>query len=639
MDRGGPRQSREETNRATAAGLLLLLAVVHTVLALGVFRPFDAFLSAAGFDAFDYCVLDYQCFVARQTHAAAGRLWGYDPFFLAGHVQTFVWNSNVFLQWLTIFFSSLPVGMVLKLAVVGSAFVVPWLCYIAWRGFGFSRRASLVGALAGVLWFRASMAFAYWAVGMTTGFLVFPLSFAALGVMAELRRPSRRAWALLLLAPLLLFVHKTAAISFAFPALFLVASHGRKLTLRIGLFLGGCAALALAANWFWISPMLQYMSHATFDPAISYWSNQDPLALLRDLTNPSAKIGVLHRQEWWGDLLFRNLVLIGALWAAWKSRHTWPRWIGYAAMTAAIGLFAYGASFVEALRPFDPSRYVPLFFLFLTLPATAWLVRRVGPGRAAALLLALLVVAGVLPSSSRHFLQQPIDSRPAPQLEAMAGWIDSLPGKGRVHVETFSSFYPLKPPWNEQFARVAIKLPTRTRRPLLGGHYSGIFLDFNHANFFSAVWQGKAVDKWNEAEFAQQIRLYNVEYLLTWSAEAARALRRFTDTVEAVSAPEGFAGWRVKQPAGYFLRGAGKLESWFYDELEFIDVAGEDGVAVVSFHYVPDLVCRGADAAPAYATATGVTLTDPGAQRDPVPLLALREVQSHVVCTFKGGVF
>jgi hypothetical protein len=615
-----------ELSRPSAWGLLALLSVAHLVAAMLAFAPLSSFVAAASIDSFDYCVLDYQCHIARETWAASGRLWGYDPFFLAGHVQTFLWNSNVFLQVLAVALPFLPIGMVLKLTLVLAALGTPALFYVGWRGFGFERSESLVGALAGVAWFRLTMGGVFWTIGMTTGFLVYPLSFAGLGLLAALLRGRKRGYAILAVAPLALLVHKTAVFTLALPALAALPFVWRRVQPRHLLVAGVAAALTLAVNLFWIVPLWVYREFAAFDPAISFWTNQDPLALWRDLTSPYAKIGIFHRQGWWGDMVFRDLAVVGTLAAMVAERRRAPLWRPLAAMIAAVVVFTYGGSMISAMQPLDPSRYVPYVFLWLSFAATAALVRQARPLVAAAVIGAVLVSLCALPSSGRHFWNQPVLAKPSVELDAMAGWINGLPGQGRVHVETFSSFEEEAPLWNEQFGRVSIKLPTRTKRLLLGGHYSGVFTAYNDVNFFSGRWLGKPLTALTEAELAARLGDYGVEYLLTWSQEADSALAGFGETVERIDAPEGFTGWRVRSPRGLFVQGDGKVEAWDYDFFELLDVTGEEGLAVLSFHWAPTLVCTGAELVPVKRPT------------DAAPFVGLKNPTAHIVCR-NGGVW
>ena len=232
----------------------------------------------------------------------------------------------------------------------------------------------------------------------------------------------------------------------------------------------------------------------------------------------------------------------------------------------------------------------------------------------------IVVVAGVLlsamPSAGRYFLQNPIRSDPAPQLDTMARWINSLDAEGRVHVETFSSFRretaPI--PWNEQMARISVQLPTRTKVPLLGGYYSGFFTGFNAVNFFSGEWMGKKLSEWTEKGLSDALKRYHVSYLLTWSEEAGEGLARFPGVVEQMEAPPPFSGWRVLSPGDWFLEGSGRLASYGYDRLEFDGVESQATRAVVSFHWAPTLSADGAEIVPvdvAGSTMPFIGLVDP----------------------------
>lgn len=617
---------RGEVSRLRTCGMLVLLTGAHLGAALAVFRPLAAFLSAAAIDSFDYCVLEYQLHLARETFAASGRLWGYDPFLLAGNVQTFIWNSNVLLQVLAVLMPWLPVGMVLKLAAVLSAAALPWLLYVGWRGFGAGRAAALVGVLAGLAWFRLSEGIMFWAVAMNTGFLVFPFSFMALGLLSAVLRGERRGRWLLLAMPLGLLVHKTMAVSFGLPALVLLLATRGEWTGRKWLLLAATAVFTLALNAFWLLPVWRYRHVAAFDPAISYWSNRDPLAWLRDLIDPSAKIGIFNRLAWWGDMFFRDLLALGAL-VALARRRRLNGLTGYFLPVLVLALFIYGGSFLALLRPLDPSRYVSYLYLLLTYPAVlALLGRRERYRTAAFAILAMTVGLGLLPSSGRHFLQQPIETRPSRELDVMADWINGLPGRGRVHVETFSSFIRQEEfPWNEMYARVAVKLPTRTKRPLLGGHYSGFFVDYNEVNFYSGVWRGLPLSQWPPDKLAEMLKRYHVEYLLTWSRESAAALAAVPEVVAPIPAPSPFRGWRVLDAGSYFLEGAGELEDWNYDYLELLNVRAENGRAVLAFHWGPTLRADGARLVPVQTTF------------DPAPFIGLENPGAHVVITNGGA--
>jgi hypothetical protein len=618
-----PDSRRSSPRRSTAALLLSVIIAVHLLAALAAFSPWRSFFSAARLDAFDYCMIAEQMNVGRQTFLASGRLWGYDPFLLAGNVLPFIWNSNVILQLLAAIFSWLPLAVVHKFAVVAAAAAVPWLFYIACRGFGFQRGPSLVGALAGVAWFRLSDAMVMWTIGMTTGVLVYPLSLAGLGLLSALLRGERRGRWLLVIAPLALLVHKTAALTLALPAAAMVLWSIRRLDRRKVLLLGGAAALAVLVNSFWLVVLWRYRSYVAIDPATCYWVNHDPWAWWKDLVSPCAAMGRFQRPNWWGDMILRDLLLLGSLLALRSWRRF--RWYGYGWAVLVIALLAYGGTFVSGLDRVDPSRYVSFLYALLAPPAVFTLR---GLGRRAAVLPAALVIVltvglGLAPSSGRFFVQNPILAEPSPQLDAMAEWINQLHSRGRVHVEAFSSFEREREtvPWNEQYGRVSIMLPTLTRTPLLGGHYANIFTKYKAANFFNGIWLGRRLRDWTEAELRAALGRYNVSYVLTWSQDAKAALSRFPTLLAPVSAPPPFAGWRVLAPDSWFLEGSGRLIRIAYDRLDLADVAAPGGRAVLSYHWTPTLRATGAKLLP---------VLQPG---DPVPFIGLEQPARDVVIT------
>jgi len=603
--------------------LLALMTVAHLAASLPMFRPLSSFLNDSSLAAFDYSVLSYQLNAARGFFSSSLRLWGYDPFMLGGSVLTFIWNSNVFVQLAGLLGFWLSSGAVLKLLVLLTAAVVPWLIYLGWRGFGFSRELSLVGALAGVFWFRLTAASIMWSVGMLTGLLVFPISFAGLGLVAAVLRGDRRGRWLLLLAPLALLVHKTAVFSLAGGALIMLVWSWRQLDRKKMLLLGGAALATLVVNLFWIVPLLRYMPLSAFDSTPAYWVNKDPWHFLRDLTDPYSKIGVARRQGFWGDMLFMDLLILGAAAALWRARVHLRRF-GYFLILLVLVLFCYGGSFVGFLRPYDPNRYIAYFYLLMTVPAVLALAgKRMRAVVPAVVVLALGVLLSVIPCSSRYLIEHPVVASPSHELKLMADWIENLDARGRVNVETFSSFEKNAEqiPWNEQFGRVSLVLPEYTRAPLLGGQYSGFFTQYNVVNFYSGVWMNRPIDQWTGEELGAAFRQYAITHLLTWSQRADKALSAHPELVERIDAPPPFAGWRVREPNGWFLEGRGRLAEVDYDRLIFDQVEAPEGRAVVSFHWAPTLRCEGAELTP---------VDVPG---DPVPMIGLDNPQRRVVIT------
>ncbi|MCL4234100.1 MAG: hypothetical protein KJ042_06240, partial [Deltaproteobacteria bacterium] len=603
-----------------------VISIVHTALALRIFQPFSEFLRSPDMHAFDFCVLEQQIETARLAFDASWRLWGYDPRFLAGYVETFLWNSNVALQVLGVVLRPLSAGQVVKLATVLTALALQPIFYLAWRWFGADRRSSLLGAIVGIVWFRATEVFAFWAIGMTTGYFVFPLSLLGLAALASLLRSERR-YELAIIAPLALLTHKTACVTLGIPAAVMIAMNSRRISRRVFAIIACAAATTVALNAFWMFPLIHAIPDAAFDAVGRYWSNPDPWAVVRDLVSPTARWGVFDRPNWPSAMLAKDLAVIALLVAAVRPaiRRSLPP--GFLPGGMVLVLLAYAGSFVSAARGLDPSRYIPFVTLVLGVPAALALTREaVAGGRWTVLFVATCGVMLVAPSPTTTFRDRPIPATNSAELERVAEWIKSLPGSGRVHVETFNSFEGGRPPGREEFARYAYVLPSVVDRPLAGGFYSGLFTLYNHVNFHSGNWLGRPVSELAENDLREALRVYHIEFVLTWSVVAGDAFERYSSVTDEIPAPAGYRAWRVRDPGAYVLEGSGRLVRAAMDRLEFAEVTTGGDRVTLSFHWSPTLRAEGGAIEP-------VRVLD-----DPVPFIGLRATNSHVVIT-NGGTW
>ncbi|MCC6157357.1 MAG: hypothetical protein IT350_04840 [Deltaproteobacteria bacterium] len=626
---GGPQNSLNRRrwtstleSRPGAWCALFVISIVHTASALRIFQPFAEFLRSPDFHAFDFCVLEQQIETARLAFDASGRLWGYDPRFLAGYIETFLWNSNVALQVLGIVLRPLSPGYVVKLATVLSALVLPSMFYLAWRWFGADRRSSLVGAVVGVVWFRATEVFAFWATGMTMAFLVFPVSLAGIAALTALIRGDRRGIWIVAIAPAALLIHKTAVVTLAIPALVVAALNLEQLGRRGLSIILSAVVVTLAFNAFWLFPLVGSIPNAAFDSVGSHWVNHDPWPLFRDLTDASAAWGRFERPNWVTALVAKHLAIVSGV-VAWRLRRRIamaPKGYLLAVLILAVG--CYSGNFLPFLRPLDPSRYLPFVVLAALIPGADLLMTAARSERAWRLVAVAVLILLLVPSSpSSTFRKSPIPTGSPPELESLTNWINGLPGDARVHVEGFSAFRDLRPDWQLEFARLPHLLAPRVRRPMLGGFYAEFFNTYNFSNFASATWQGRPLDKWSDDDLAEQLRKYAVEYVVTWSADAGEQLANRVSVVEEITAPQPFRGWRVKHPATYFLKGAGRITAFGIDRLEIEVDETADDLVVLSFHWSPGLRAEGAE------------IQSVEAKPDPIPFIGLRHPKNHVLVT------
>jgi len=118
-----------------------------------------------------------QCLTAKKLLVSYGKIWGYDPFFLAGYpsgalldADNKAWELFVFL------FSPLSEGFAFKLYFILFFLMYPFLLYGAARNFGLSRSDGIIAAILAILFFYLSPAIDCVSWGMISWVFVSYLS-------------------------------------------------------------------------------------------------------------------------------------------------------------------------------------------------------------------------------------------------------------------------------------------------------------------------------------------------------------------------------------------------------------------------------------------------------------------------------
>lgn len=550
----------------------------------------------------DFALLFSQVYQAREFWHNTGTVWGYDPFFLGGYIDPFLWNSNVNLQIFSLLMPSLSAAATIKLYVVMLWFALPLVFWAIGRRWARTSWAASYPALFTYLvicLFGASLMGELFRTAMTSTVLVMPLSLLAMLILADLLadgRP-RDGVQLALCTALALLAHKKALWMVGVPALVLLVAYRRRLTWSKLTWAGGAAAFSLAANWFWFYPMLTHLDLTDFSPAMAHWYNPDPWALVRDLIDPHAKVGIFHRSTGWASLVWRWLLFLGLAfgYVIRRAKRDQPRAGAFLAIWVLAMAFSYFGSLIPGANALDPSGSI-LYAELLALPFAAdALYSRFGkrePGRtiAFAVLALLLALPALLPPHRPWDRGSARDAqREAADWSRLARRIAETPRTGgRVLFESYHLFHRDRDPFRNLSGFGHLVLPAWTGALYCGAQYPHFFVVYNRANFSAGLLARRPIEDWNNQELAAFLEAYHVDLVVAHSAPALAVFGRRFAAAREVWREGPHVAFRYEPTGSFFARGSGEVR-FEYGRILLSGLQPEQGQVVVRSHYIEGL--------------------------------------------------
>ncbi len=589
--------------RSSAVLLLAAMIAVFAVFAGGAAELLPWFGTPLPRLDSDYSVLFNQVYQARGFWQNTGRLWGYDPHFLGGYIDPFLWNSNVNLQVFSLLVPFVSAAASVKLYVVFLWLVTPLLFWEIGRRWAGTRWAAPEPAWftwLAVCLFGGSLQGDLFRSAMTSTVLVMPLSLLSLLILADVLEQGRRrdVVGLAICAALTLLVHKKAFLTLAVPAVIVLAFHWRQLSWRRFAAIVAAGLFATAANWFWLGPMLTHLGLTEFFLGTAHWYNNNPLAFLVDLIDPQGRVGVFRRPSGWPGLILRWLLYLGLIVGA-ASRSAEPhrhRRRAFLVIWAIIFLFAYFGSLIPGAYKLDPSTfvlYVELLALPFALDALRAQLRRRQPVRmvAAMVVAVALILPAALPprrpwevASARQCIVE------AQDWQRLATRINQTPrAGGRVLFESNHLFHANRDPFPNNHSIFGQQvLAAWTSAVYFGAQYPNFFLRFNRASFSAGMLALRPIEEWSNEELVAFLEAYDIDLIVVHSSQALRVFRHRLQGTQEVWRDGHHAAFRYQPAGSMFARGSGEVR-FEYGRILLSGLQPDQGQVVVRSHYIEGL--------------------------------------------------
>jgi len=573
----------------------------------------------------DWCSQYYWSFAARRFFETSGRIWGFDPYYMAGYPLDFIFNSSLPVQLSNIIFKWLPIGTVIKWFFLLSFMAVPLNFYFALKNFGIKSGAALAAAALGVsyFWLGEDALFGNW--GMISGALLLNLFLlTASALFRFLKSGGRKSFAMFaLLLALSILIHKTSLVLVGLPAAALVLVFARRMRGRARIGLLAAIVFALLVNGFWLMPMVHFLPNKIEDPATTFFQNTDLLRFLKDLV-PWPFPGVA---------LGRLAIIIPALFGMIRMRgKSESRDLYKFTALAAAGffIFVYFGSLLPPLRNLQPYRYLTALLFLLTPAAGAGLEGLAEfAGRRAqtlaralpALFFALLLGLQFTPSFRMFYLVTPLTSQWPGKVTELRKWLEqNTDQNARIMIEDINKWEGRVAPYGP--SRFVGLLPALLPRQLIGGPLPNAFIRHHYASFYDGRFLNRPIQDYDDRELLEKMDLYNLRWAVAWSPEAKARLNNFSYARKAASFDD-LEVFEISRRPDWFLQGAGVLRA-DYDRIELMNLKPENGIVVLKMHWLDG-----------FKANPGCEIYRHEAGGDPIGFIGLKNPASEVVLRYE----
>jgi len=490
-----------------------------------------------------------------------GRLWGYNPWFLAGYPcgvyqgcdNRWVVLCQLCLGWVNPAFA-------FNVSILLALLMLPWLAFGTATAFGmrgWNRACYVAISTYGVVGFKLLNAFILFG-GIGFVLSVF-LSFLAAGCL-DLALRNKSAWtyvALGLAAASACFVHILAPFPIICAGLAVLLPRVRQLTRRDLVMLPLAGTICALPNLIWIVPFLRFQEWRGHSDDMF----QTPLTLIRERFTTDT------------PLLVMTMLFILAIAQMLRERRVTSAISHTLGFTALFAVAFFGSQI--GLGDIQPGRFIIPLMVFSGLAiADQFHPEHLRSPLAVALLAVLLV-----PIPYRERLEFRIGFKD-PEVEELLSLIrEEVPSTGRLHVQ--DSFG--HPYFHSHFPAY---IPSATGRALLAGPYGHPIEDLNYSQFVETRVFGRELNDFTSEELSKQLSLYNVSHILVYHDYARRNLKKLDclDRVFSVGKYDVFK--YLSAPLSFCQEGQAEVEA----DMDRITVRNaRPGPLVLKFHYLKTL--------------------------------------------------
>jgi len=596
-------------SRAYLAAIFLIF-VFHFVCAAGFFSNVDI---DSGFPVLndDYSIHFGHVDPVKEFFRDSYRLWGYDPFYMAGLPKSTVFDADAKSpEIIGVIFSFADSATVYNIYIFLNYILAPLLFLWSIFNFGLRRWGLATGFAAGVFYWWAYPAFRFNLAGQFAFIFVSHITLLIFSLFYRYVDSGKFRFIALcgVIGAIALSVHILAPINIAVGSLILYAVAFKKMSGKQHAGLFACLAFILIANSPWVIPFIRFYGMNNLADIDWFFGATNPFFFL-EAYFPG---GAIYRY-------LRLAILIASIggFMKWKKENNI---LFYPVLGNALILFIYSYFGAYSTLTFlqNPWRYEFELNLFLLAPAAVYLnslfekngfSRKILPLAVSLFLIVCLFPLNAFKSAKRlipryrnerivkydrltplkngeveySYEELPHSSLPPAGYEFIE-WIKRNTTKdARIMLED-SCWQSRHAYWGSHLPAM---LPTLTGREYIGGPIPQYFMVHHYASFQDGFFCGKYLDEYDEEEFLEKTDLYNIKWIVAFTPYSRNFLEKIPERVHLIDRVDKFYLYEITRKQDFFLEGRGEIKS-AYNHLYLSGLSeGED--IIIKYHWIKTL--------------------------------------------------
>jgi hypothetical protein len=586
------------------ATALLLTFILSAVLTTVFFDPKDIISNDPAYSE-DYAMHFSQCLSTKRFLSSHSKLWGYDPFFLAGYPRGTLVNADN-KAWEILFCIVSPVigpGRAFKLYILLFLLLYPFLTYLAARNFALSRETGLIASFLAILFFHLSLAIDFVSWGMVSYVFVCFFSLYVFSLMYKLCEEFtlRRYVALAVCSSLLLMMHILSPLPILIPVLLIYLLSIKRLKPLHHLLIFTIPLITILLNSFWLVTLNEFFGDKTTRP-----ENYEFVLQIKNIFEP-LKVYLMqhrsipHKAPVLDNTFIDTILLVSGCYGlcVWYRKKCFHLVCAHAAGVFVIFIIAYYGSHVPFFAQFQPERFTICVSLLLIIPASIAIrevvpflyVGRHWPSILFTICLCFVLLYGpVIRPFGMFFKHRPyrINCHVPEKITELLQFIKThTTREGRILIE--DSIYTPEDPLPQFYGgRFPALFPDFVTREYLCGPRPRYPVKHSFASFTRGELFEKDINLYTLSELKYMLKLFNVKWIVCWYDKSKNFFDRFPEYIHRLEVIDKFTIYEVNRKASYFLKGSGTVTA-DYNSLKLDNVIAEDGEIILSYHWMQKL--------------------------------------------------
>jgi hypothetical protein len=567
--------------------VIILLILYYHFLGILTFFPLSEILNNEPIYTDDYSSHSSNAVEAKNNLLNHGRLWGYNPYFMAGYPGGFWPYSNHAAPLFLLLFPFFEDFFVFKLFILSTFLAFPLVIYFSAKKFGLSNMEGItVLILATLFWNLDPVVRIFEYFGAYSFVFISSLSVLITSLFYRfiLKEKITDYLSLCLLLPVIFIFHAYSLIILIVPILTIYLLNLKKINFKKNVKLFLVLFLILISNYFWIEPLIKFKHYI------------EPFSATRGIFQTHG-IKDIHDDFFYSpEMMVRAFIFffgLSGIIILLMSKRNKNLGILYLFVFVPLSYLSFFGSSSEMGRALHPYRFVIPLICFLIIPSVkslSYIYKNFMNSNRVKLFTFILMFILFIPYlTNPHYYPYSLGrtqvwaSLPQTYYD-LINWIKVNTNKSARILLEDSSFAS-----GHQYygSHLPTLFPFYTQREFIGGPFRYLEIIHRFSNFYDGSnLFNKPIDDYNQSELQKYFDYYNIKWIISWSNESKKVFEKYKGYINKINEIKKFSIYEVNRTPNFFLIGNGSLEA----DYDIIKVKNASfGEVVIKYHWLETL--------------------------------------------------